>query len=87
MLSKNKGVVEQWFPEKGWGFIREVNNGIVNKYFVHHRNVISGSIKLNARVQFNYGIREKGMYAIEVEVLPDLTQGVNALAAGEVRNG
>jgi len=77
--SKNKGVVEQWFPEKGWGFIREVNNGIVNKYFVHHRNVISGPIRLNARVQFNYGIREKGMYAIEVEVLPDVEQGMNAL--------
>ena len=85
MLSKNKGVIEQWFPEKGWGFIRELNNGIVNKYFVHHRNVISGSIRLNARVQFNYGIREKGMYAIEVEVLPDLTAALSTLAAGEVR--
>jgi len=72
METKLNGVVERLFIKQGYGWIREIDpddEGIANQYFVHARFVISGKLKLGARVRFEPRVGPKGRWAANVEVV------------------
>lgn len=75
---KRKGFVEVYLKDKGYGFVLEEQSGVLVKYFLHIRNVYSGTPRRGVRVLFNDGITVKGPIALDVEVL----NGANSYPAG-----
>lgn len=72
METKLNGVVERLFIAKGYGWIREIDpddEGVANQYFVHARFVISGKLKVGAKVVFEPRVGDKGRWAANVEVV------------------
>jgi hypothetical protein len=68
-------------------FVHEPIPGAPTKaYFLHVRNIVSGTAKLGAVVHFNQGVGPKGIFAKDAEIIesepkPNET-GVQELAGG-----
>jgi hypothetical protein len=88
MEPKKVGFINKIFPERGYMFVHEPIPGAPTKaYFLHVRNVISGTPKLGAVVHFNAGFGPKGIFAcdaeiVEVETVDKVTIGLDTLAGG-----
>lgn len=66
------GTVKSWFDVKGFGFI--VQQGAHSDIFVHHTSIVMRgrrSLVSGQRVRFRVERRDRGLTAVEVEVVGD----------------
>jgi len=56
-----------FFPEKGYGFLIEIRNGKIIRYFFHVTNILSGQPRVGAKAKFDFIQTTKGLAAIYVE--------------------
>lgn len=63
------GTVKFYNPEKAFGFITPENGG--KDIFVHKTGIKQGILDEGTKVQFNTESTDRGMNAIEVEVIED----------------
>jgi cold shock CspA family protein len=68
MKDKVTGVVNKFFPERGYGFIHRNYEGRLHKFFFHVSNVMTGTPQDGASARFNFSANEKGKYATDVEI-------------------
>lgn len=76
-----QGTVNIYFPGKGYGFINEVRDGKIIRYFFHVSQIISGTPKIGAPVKFDFISTLKGLQAINVTIDDqfDIRAGADAL--------
>jgi cold shock CspA family protein len=71
MSTKTAGRISVWFELKNYGFIAENRDGKLVKWFLHVANVLEGVPVTGAKVLFNQGSNDRGLLALDVEVLTD----------------
>jgi cold shock CspA family protein len=84
-MQKQKGFINVWFENRGFGFIHANMDGNLKSYFFHISQLLSGAPMTGARAKFNVGANSKGEIATDVEILAENQAGVDALRSGEVR--
>ena len=71
--NKNVGYVEWFDNQRGYGFIKMKDDPDSAEYFVHYSAIITGetykTLKAEQEVTFNLQKTEKGVQAIDVEVI------------------
>ena len=70
---KNEGFVEWFDNQRGYGFIKMKDDPDNSEYFVHYSNIMSGesykSLKAEQEVMFDLQETDKGVQAVNVEVI------------------
>jgi cold shock CspA family protein len=69
-ITKCKGKINSYKPDKGWGWISCTHDTAEVFYFFHINKVISGFPAPGLEVNFTAGWNEKGPVATDVEVIP-----------------
>lgn len=71
--NKNVGNVEWFDNQRGYGFIKMKDDPDGAEYFVHYSSIITGenykTLKAEQEVLFNLQKTDKGVQAIDVEVV------------------
>jgi cold shock CspA family protein len=78
MNDKMSGFIDSWFENRAFGFIRMDNDP--RKFFFHKANMVSGTVRQGAFVEFSIGKTSKGFVALDVVVVPAAQAG--ALSVG-----
>jgi cold shock CspA family protein len=81
MSTKTPGRISVWFELKNYGFIAENRDGKLVKWFLHIANVLEGTPVTGAKVLFNQGSNDRGLLALDVEVLPIVPDNTMSAAA------
>ena len=70
MAERETGVVKNFNPGRGYGFIIRDANG--QDIFVHKSNVEGGTLAINQKVEFEVGRGTKGPQAQNVTIIEDV---------------
>ena len=71
-----EGTVNAYFASKGYGFINEVRNGKIIRYFLHVSQIISGVPQVGAKAKFDFVQTLKGLQAVNVTIEDPANGGV-----------
>jgi CspA family cold shock protein len=78
------GTVKSWYDVKGFGFI--VQEGGTGDIFVHYSSIMMGGrrhLNLGQRVRFRLERRDKGLTALDVEVVDEIGAAPRCHACGQ----
>jgi hypothetical protein len=81
MSTKTAGRISVWFELNNYGFITENRYGKLVRWFLHISNVLEGTPVTSAKVLFNQGSNDRGLLALDVEVLPVIPDKTMAAAS------
>jgi cold shock CspA family protein len=65
---KSRGIINVWFLDRNYGFIHQVENGVLIRHFLHSANVVSGTPRMGAVVHFDSVTGKKGLLALNASI-------------------
>jgi cold shock CspA family protein len=78
---KETGVIGQWTPERGFGFIHQIVDGNLRTLFFHVTQIVQGVPEVGAGCSFIVGNNARGKCAATVEIQTKTSANVAPIAS------